>query len=345
MSNSEDEDIPDRETCQKLTEQFAEITGTDVACAQFYLQDRKWDLQRSVNAFFESTQKGGINFTNDGDTPEIVINVDKKMVTNLGMMTTEPPSKFKLFSWNIDGLSEHNLKIRTKAVCKTIQFEKPDIIFLQEVIPETLNYIKDKLPEYVCIAGNTEGYFVATFLRRFTVYYDSHRVVEFPSSLMMRNYIAAEAHIGPLNLLLINTHLESTADHVAERINQLKRIFQEMLTCPEERVVICGGDLNLREKDLTAAGGLPPGVDDLWISCGSRKTCQYTWDMLRNTNVEFPGKYKPRFRFDRLYLRNSHQKSVVPQFFGLVGIEKVTRTQSYPSDHWGIQVHFTIEKR
>jgi tyrosyl-DNA phosphodiesterase 2 len=47
MSQSEDvdSDIPDRETCQKLTEQFAEITGTDEACAQFYLQDRKWDLE------------------------------------------------------------------------------------------------------------------------------------------------------------------------------------------------------------------------------------------------------------------------------------------------------------
>jgi len=40
-------DIPDRETCQKLTEQFAEITGTDEACAQFYLQDRNWNLEVS----------------------------------------------------------------------------------------------------------------------------------------------------------------------------------------------------------------------------------------------------------------------------------------------------------
>lgn len=32
-------------TLQSLVEQFAEITGTDEACAQFYLQDRKWDLE------------------------------------------------------------------------------------------------------------------------------------------------------------------------------------------------------------------------------------------------------------------------------------------------------------
>lgn len=51
MSDSESDDIPDVETCQKLTERFAEITGTDEACAQFYLQDRNWDLQ--VKNFFE----------------------------------------------------------------------------------------------------------------------------------------------------------------------------------------------------------------------------------------------------------------------------------------------------
>ncbi|KAJ8874107.1 hypothetical protein PR048_024948 [Dryococelus australis] len=95
MSNTEENEIiPDRDTCQKLTEQFAEITGTDVACAQFYLQDRNWDLekpfhivsssevvcvnvfQRSVNAFFEVSQTGGVSVLHDGDAPGIVVNVE-----------------------------------------------------------------------------------------------------------------------------------------------------------------------------------------------------------------------------------------------------------------------------
>jgi len=33
---------------KSLTEQFAEITGTDTALAQFFLQDRKWDLQVAI---------------------------------------------------------------------------------------------------------------------------------------------------------------------------------------------------------------------------------------------------------------------------------------------------------
>lgn len=45
-----DADIPEVSVCQRLCEEFAEITGTDTACAQFYLQDRKWSLD--VNCYY-----------------------------------------------------------------------------------------------------------------------------------------------------------------------------------------------------------------------------------------------------------------------------------------------------
>jgi hypothetical protein len=60
------------------------------------------------------------------------------------------------------------------------------------MIPETFSYIEEKLPEYMCIAGNTGDYFTATLLRRFTVYYDSHRITEHSGSLMMRNLLIVE---------------------------------------------------------------------------------------------------------------------------------------------------------
>ena len=69
-----------------------------------------------------------------------------------GTMTTKPPESLAMISWNIDGLAEKNLKKRTKAVCKIIEMEKADVVFLQEVIPETFSYIEDKLPGYHCVA-------------------------------------------------------------------------------------------------------------------------------------------------------------------------------------------------
>lgn len=55
--SSDSEDIPDVAECQKLCEQFAEITGTDVACAQFYLQDRSWNLDVNIKLNFLNSFK------------------------------------------------------------------------------------------------------------------------------------------------------------------------------------------------------------------------------------------------------------------------------------------------
>jgi hypothetical protein len=70
--------------------------------------------------------------------------------------------------------------------------EKPDVVFFQELVPETFSYIEDKLPEYMCIAGNTADYFTATLLRKFTVYYDSHNIIQHAGSQMMRNLLTVE---------------------------------------------------------------------------------------------------------------------------------------------------------
>ncbi|KAK3925650.1 Tyrosyl-DNA phosphodiesterase 2 [Frankliniella fusca] len=359
---SEDEDIPDVNICQARVEEFAKITGTDEACAQFYLQDRKWDLERSINAYFEAKASGGVNLMQDHDSeaPVVVININENVARQLAAVprvalpqestlypqdlqrSTRPPSEMTFITWNIDGLNPHNLKKRTKAVCVIIFQNSPDVVFLQEVKPETFSYIENKLPEYKCIASGDGDYFTATLLRRFTIYYDSHRIVAFPSSSMGRNLLITEAHIGQLKLTLLNTHLESTADFAAERVNQLQKSFKELTDTPKNRVVIFGGDLNLRDKELVLGGGLPNGVVDLWEAGGSRPECRYTWDMTRNTNTELSGRFKPRCRFDRVYLRQSIPQAVKPKYFGLIGLQKVVGTQSYPSDHWGIMVHFDI---
>ena len=44
-SSSVAEFVPTAAEAQKLVSQFATITDTDTACAQFYLQDRKWNLE------------------------------------------------------------------------------------------------------------------------------------------------------------------------------------------------------------------------------------------------------------------------------------------------------------
>ena len=49
---------------------------------------------------------------------------------------------FKLLTWNIDGLDEQDLKLRTLAVIFQINSLSPDAVYLQEVVPETLELIR-----------------------------------------------------------------------------------------------------------------------------------------------------------------------------------------------------------
>ena len=51
MSDSDEDyeaNIPPREECEERCQKFASVTGTDSACAMFYLQDRDWDLDVSL---------------------------------------------------------------------------------------------------------------------------------------------------------------------------------------------------------------------------------------------------------------------------------------------------------
>ena len=49
---------------------------------------------------------------------------------------------------------------------------------------------------------------------------------------------------------LLNTHLESTAEHAEERTRQLEQCFEIMSKRPGDRTVIFGGDLNSRDKEV-----------------------------------------------------------------------------------------------
>ena len=56
-----------------------------------------------------------------------------------GLLSTKAPETLVFVTWNIDGLDQTNLKKRTKGVCKILEQEAADIVFLQEVfkLPRT----------------------------------------------------------------------------------------------------------------------------------------------------------------------------------------------------------------
>jgi len=342
MSDNEDENVPDGATAQKLVKEFESISNTDEIMAQMFLQENSWDLSKALNAYFATKCEKLQEASSSQVTPDPAPTVQEAI--SQGILSTQAPSSLVMMSWNVDGLDNHNLKKRTRAVVKAIQDSATDIVFLQEVIPETFSYFESKLPNYECIAAKSENYFVATLLRRGRVYVDKSKVIDFPASVMYRHLLAVQAHCGSVHMDLLNTHLESTGDHAEERKNQLQQCLGFVTKRPPHSNVIFGGDLNMRDKELAAIGGLPNGVKDVWEELGSRNEVKYTWDLQRNSNLEWPGKWKPRCRFDRIYIRPSNEKTMKPAKFGLVGLEKVEGTQSFPSDHWGLRVGLDLKQ-
>lgn len=62
-----------------------------------------------------------------------------------------------------------------------------------------------------------------------------------------------QAHIGPVKLKLLNTHLESTGDFAEERMNQMNISFKEIEATDTTVNCIMGGDLNMRDKEVFEA--------------------------------------------------------------------------------------------
>jgi len=351
MSGEESDDLPSAQECQKRVEQFSEVTNTDEALAQFYLQDRQWNLEESIQAYFAdnpSASSDGPPASKKAKTSSGDAAASSNQSKTGGKAAADSLTSFTFVTWNLDGLDEKNLNARTQSVIKTLTERDVDIIFLQEVVLQTYDAIQSAMgAKYLMTECKAEEldpreYFTVVLLKRSTVYRDSVQVVKFEGSAMMRDLTLVQAKINDKQLLLINSHLESTADFAEERMRQLRQAFDQMKGSKASQTVLFGGDLNMRDKEVEKVGGLPSGVQDLWIAMGRRKEVQYTWDMLRNQNKDIGGKFKPRMRFDRVYFKPSQKNDIKPEHFGLVGIEKVPGHQVFPSDHWGIFCIFKI---
>jgi len=361
-----EDDLPSGEDCQKASEEFAAITGTDTALAMFYLQDVKWKLEPAINNFFRDQENSSTSSAGaaglmvvsgkgqNSDSVAIVPTGKTRPSTSReslqGISTSNMdgrPMRIRIMSWNIDGLDTASLMMRAKGVCAEIEREDPDAVFLQEVVPDSMSIIESKMINYKCIQAGGEGYFVAILLKNATATYEDHCIEPYGQSRMGRNLLMVKCRVRGVSVLLMTSHLESMKNHAAERQRQLKICFDNMTSPPDpKRVVIFGGDLNLRDTELASIGGMPSGVIDLWEAAGKRKEAQFTWDMSLNDNKEMPpgAKFKCRCRFDRLYMRQPQEgpSRLKPVYFELTGIERLKDCRRFCSDHWGILAHLDI---
>ena len=260
----------------------------------------------------------------------------------------------KVISWNIDGLCMTHIDQRTEAVISAIQHEKPCVVLLQEVIDKTLDQLSLALfPTYhIIYPSDRANYFVAILLRRCReVSLIAPPIFNaFPGSIFGRQVVVCDASFalasGTNRLVVLASHLESTADRGEERAKQLKAVFEKMGEIRQSKEpaipsVLFGGDTNLLVGDLERTGGTPSGISDVWEMCGSQETTRYTRDTVVNDNgqagkisSESDRRKDPRRRIDIFYFCDDGG-NLEPRSFELLGTQRLS-CGSFPSDHFGI---------
>ncbi|XP_023268125.1 tyrosyl-DNA phosphodiesterase 2 isoform X1 [Seriola lalandi dorsalis] len=359
MASTSESDKPSvsnvEENRARLCDEFAVIAGTDSAVAQCYLAENEWEMERALNSFFEADMERVFeveDFPEDDTSPKTKRQkVDEKPARGCIDLTEDSPAstrkpseeddgKLSVISWNVDGLDTDNLAERARGLCSYLVLYTPDVVFLQELIPPYVQYLKKRAVSYLIIEGGEDGYFTGMMLKRSRVKLVENEIITYPTTKMMRNLLVAQVDFKGQKLCLMTSHLESCKGHAEERMKQLRVVMQRMREASDDFTVLFGGDTNLRDTEVTKVG-LPSSVCDVWEQLGKQEHCRYTWDTKANNNKTVP--FVSRCRFDRVYFRPATKDGVprlAPDHMALVGLEKLDCGR-YTSDHWGIYCSFS----
>lgn len=336
--------------------EFAAIAGADNAVAQYHLAENDWNMERALNSFFEADMEnvfGEEDVPKRDTSPKVKrIKVEEKTPKDCIDLTEDSPTpvqkpkeeedsdKLSLISWNVDGLDTDNIAERARGLCSYLVLYTPDVVFLQELIPPYVQYLKKRAVSYLIIEGGQDGYFIGMMLKKSRVTFQESENVPYPTTQMMRNLLVAQVTFRGQKLCLMTSHFESCKGHGEERMKQLRVVMQRMQHTADDITVVFGGDTNLRDTEV-AKVGLPATVCDVWEQLGKQEHCRYTWDTKANNNKSV--NFVSRCRFDRIYFRPATKEGItrlVPDHMALVGLDKLDCGR-YTSDHWGIYCTFS----
>jgi endonuclease/exonuclease/phosphatase (EEP) superfamily protein YafD len=240
----------------------------------------------------------------------------------------------RVLTWNLFGLSNEHLDVRTEAAMFIALlggppeevFDQrppppPDVVLFQEVVDRTFHA---HLRPHLSAAGYTivpsaprpREYFEVVALRApFVVV--GHEILELDSG-QGRELVEVTAERDGQRWLLMTAHLESLRSGSRLRTAQASFVLERLRAHPGP--AIFGGDTNLRVEEADRLGVLP----DAWEACGEPAAERWTWGGSSGGR---------RARYDRIWGRGV-------RFSGIrcIGRGPVTAIGQTPSDHLGLLV-------
>lgn len=239
----------------------------------------------------------------------------------------------KLVSWNLNGLEDEHIDMRTEAAMFQILLgapieaaidpgfkpNTPDIILLQEVVERTYHaHVKPHLQA----AGFT--FFPEAPIERsyFEVVAVRQKIIDVNYETF--SYTQQGRGLTTLKLdglTVMTAHLESMKPGKHERLDQAQFVIDQMTKLGP---CIFAGDTNLRKAEWEVLNHA--NVVDAWESAGSPKSHQMTWHQEQSKS-----------RFDRAWAHDIGIKS-----FETFGKKKVSAINTKPSDHLGLRIELEL---
>ena len=244
-----------------------------------------------------------------------------------------------LLTWNVDGLDERHLDLRSEAACLEVllQATHPHVVCLQEVVARTFHahfvphFRHAGFRPFPARPPENANYFDVVFVREPLVIEDAQRE-PFPTSRLGRVLTTLRISGGDRTLVAMTAHLESLREGSEERKRQLAEVVHRLRH--PETLALFAGDTNLRDAETE---GLLDDIGDAWTMMGSPAELRHTWDPKTTPNIR-GGKGWKALRFDRVLLSAGWKVTAL----ALVGRSPVEGADGlWPSDHAGLRVSLT----
>ncbi len=242
----------------------------------------------------------------------------------------------RVLSWNLFGLSDDELDVRTEAAmflallggAPDVVLAGPDppppppgILMFQEVTERTLHA---HLRPHLIAAGYRvvpptapRRYYFEVMAVRSPLLVLESLVVPFDTAMGRELLVVTVEHEGR-RWRLMTAHLESMSIGARERVGQARVVLEHLRGW--DGPAVFGGDTNLRVAEADALGFLP----DAWEACGADPAQRWTRIASRSSKA----------RYDRIWGRG-----VKFSGFRCIGRDPVTESGAPPSDHLGVVVN------
>ena len=243
-----------------------------------------------------------------------------------------------LLTWNVDGLDERHLDVRSEAACFEVllQTKHPHVVCLQEVVARSFHahfvphFQHAGFHPFPARPPGNANYFDVVFVREPLVVEDARRE-PFPTSRLGRALTTVRIAWGDRRFVAMTSHLESLREGSEERKHQLAEVARRLRH--PDTLALFAGDTNLRDVETE---GLLGGIGDAWTMTGSPAELRHTWDPAVTPNIR-GGKSWRALRFDRVLLSAGWTATAL----AAVGRSPVEGADGlWPSDHTGLRVSF-----